>query len=422
MDIALLYKYFSESSGVCTDTRKMHENCIFISLRGDNFNGNTYAPQALEKGARLAVVDDPSLKGPSYFLVEDTLKALQELASYHRQELNSKVIAITGSNGKTTTKELLASVLSTTFKIIATPGNFNNHIGLPLTILSAPIGTEILLLEMGDNQPGDIDELCEISDPDVGYITNIGKDHLAGYENGFEGNVASKAELFDYLRNHNRPVFVDRRDSLLMELTQGMQQVIFGEQEEPNPSGFTESVFVTYRNPDGELKQTNLIGAYNLRNIQAAYAIAHYFGVEVNKIDQAITNYTPENNRSQLLKTENNTLLMDAYNANPSSVSEALESFAKVGGDKVALLGDMLELGRESTKEHQEMIELAHKLNISCVFIGEEYAKCAPTGHAKIFSSKKDAEQFLRDNPLQNTTILLKGSRGMAMETFKAFL
>jgi UDP-N-acetylmuramoyl-tripeptide--D-alanyl-D-alanine ligase len=422
MDIALLYKYFSESSGVCTDTRKMHDNCIFIALRGENFNGNAYAPQALEKGARLAVVDDSSLQGPSYFFVEDTLRALQELASFHRRELNAKVIAITGSNGKTTTKELLAGVLSTTFKIVATPGNFNNHIGLPLTILSAPTGTEILLLEMGDNQPGDINELCEISDPDVGYITNIGKDHLAGYENGFEGNVASKAELFDYLRNHNRPVFVDRRDPLLMKLTQGMQQILFGEQDESNQPEFQESVFVTYRNSEGELKPTNLIGAYNLRNIEAVYAIARYFKVEVNKIDRAITAYTPENNRSQLLKTESNTLLMDAYNANPSSVSEALESFAKVSGDKVALLGDMLELGTESTKEHQEMIDLAHKLNISCLFIGEEYTKCEPTGHAKIFSCKKDAEQYLIDNPYRNTTILLKGSRGMAMETFKAFL
>ena len=418
MEISSLYEKFKASDGVCTDTRKIKPNTIFFALKGDNFNGNQYALDAVQKGCSYAVVDDPSIKGNNIILVPDVLKMLQDLANHHRHELQARVIAITGSNGKTTTKELLYEVLQTQFKVTATPGNFNNHIGLPLTILSAPAITEVLILEMGDNQPGDIDLLCEIAEPEFGLITNIGKDHLGGYDNGFEGNVLAKKELFDYLEKTNKIAFVNAADDLLMRISKDVTRVLYGAPGTLlNLELETSPNFLTFKSLIKGSCVTKLVGDYNLYNIESTYCIARHLEISDSQTEAAISAYLPENNRSQLVSTTSNTIVLDAYNANPSSVELALLSLNNMKAPKpVAILGDMLELGEASEDEHQNMMDLAARLNITAFFVGETYNRCKLHQDQLGFVNQNEIINYLKTSPLKNATILLKGSRSMKME------
>jgi len=418
MQISSLYSIFKSSKGVCTDTRKIAPGSIFFALKGSNFDGNQYAFVAIEKGCSHAVVDDPTIQGDNIIHVPDVLKALQSLANYHRHALQAKVIAITGSNGKTTTKELLYEIIKLQFKVTATPGNFNNHIGLPLTILSAPADTEILILEMGDNQPGDIAELCAIAEPELGLITNIGKDHLGGYENGFEGNILAKKELFDYLRTTDKIAFVNASDKLLMNISDDVNRILYGE---PNSMLHIElepsANFLTFKSLVSGICTTQLVGEYNLYNIESAYCIARYLEIPDEIIEASISNYQPENNRSQLVQTIFNSIVLDAYNANPSSVELALESLKNMKvSKKIAILGDMLELGEASKDEHQNMIDLAAQLEIKAFFVGKIYSQCKFHSNQFIFDSKEALVQHINSNPIKEATILLKGSRSMKME------
>tara|TARA_B100000780_G_C21103531_1_gene445438 strand:+ start:584 stop:1861 length:1278 start_codon:yes stop_codon:yes gene_type:complete len=422
MKIEELHQLYLNSKGICTDTRAIEKDSIFFALKGGNFDGNKFANKALDSGCKFAVVDDSSVAGNGLIHVDDTLKTLQRLAHYHRNYMSAEVIGITGSNGKTTTKELLTIVLDTSFKVWATPGNFNNHIGLPLTVLSAPSDTEVLILEMGDNKTGDIAELCEIAEPDYGYITNVGKDHLAGYEEGFTGNVKAKGELFDYIRANNKIAFVNTQDEVVLPLAKDIQkQITFGNKGDHTFLKLNAmDPFISYINHSGEICKTQLVGKYNLANIEAVYCIASYFKVDEKLIEKAISTYIPENNRSQLVKTDLNEILMDAYNANPSSVELALTSLSDLdANNKVSILGDMFELGDESQDEHQNIINLTETLNLNTtIFIGETYSNCT-TKESHLFKDKAEFEKWIESNPIKNATILLKGSRGMKMETLK---
>lgn len=419
-----LYDIYLKSEGVCTDTRKIIPNSIFFSLKGANFDGNKYALDAIKKGSSFAVVDDPSITGNNIILVDDVLETLQHLANDHRHALNAKVIAITGSNGKTTTKELLYEILKTSYNVTATPGNFNNHIGLPLTILSAPTNTEILILEMGDNQLGDIELLCKIAEPEYGIITNIGKDHLGGYTEGFEGNIKAKKELFDYIYDTNQVAFVNAEDELLMSISNDLNKITYGKE---GTSLYLEQVqsssYLQFKSLEEGICTTQLVGQYNIMNIETAYCIAKHFDISNEIIEKSIVSYAPKNNRSQLTKTERNTVILDAYNANPSSVELALQSLQSMdANNQIAILGDMLELGDASKDEHQKMINLAHQLNINSFFIGNIYASGSFHEEQIHFTSKESFIHYLEKTPLINSLILLKGSRSMKMEDILPYL
>ncbi len=413
-----LYDIYLSSEGVCTDTRRIVPNSIFFALKGANFDGNKYALDAIKQGCSYAVVDDSQVHGENIILVDNVLQTLQNLANDHRLAIGAKVIAITGSNGKTTTKELLHEILKTSYKVTATPGNFNNHIGLPLTVLSAPVDTEILLLEMGDNQLGDIELLCQIAEPEYGIITNIGKDHLGGYEDGFDGNIQAKKELFDYLYDKSQIAFVNADDNLLMSIANDLNKITYGKKGTSlHLEQISSASFLQFKSLIEGICKTQLVGDYNLMNIETAYCIAQHFDIPNEVIESAIANYTPANNRSQLTKTERNTVILDAYNANPSSVELALKSLQSMDAtNQLAVLGDMLELGEISNDEHQNMINLAHELGIQSVFIGTIYSSCSFHENQKHFKTKADFIQVTEKDPISDSLILLKGSRSMKME------
>ncbi len=418
MKIEALYQLFTQSSGVCTDTRKVKPGSLFIALKGENFNGNKFALKAIEQGCSAAIVDEPIAEShPQVHTVQNGLSCLQELAQFHRKKLNAHVIGITGSNGKTTSKELAFEVLSKKFKTFATPGNFNNHIGLPLTLLETPLDTEVLLLEMGDSKTGDILELCEISDPDFGYITNIGKDHIGGFGT-IEANIAAKKELFDYLKETKKPAFLQENDELLLSISEGLETISI-------PLGTplkieTGSTFLKYTT-DNNSYTTHLVGSYNILNIQFAVSLGRYLQVAENDIHAAVCNYKPSNNRSQLIDTPlKNQLILDAYNANPSSVELALQSM--IGLDhpnKVVILGDMLELGSISNREHGQIVKMVCKSSIEKAFFVGSHYKEHENSSALFFASKKELALYLEENPINSSLILLKGSRGIALETLK---
>jgi UDP-N-acetylmuramoyl-tripeptide--D-alanyl-D-alanine ligase len=426
MEIKDLHSLFLDSSGVCTDTRKVKPNSIFFALKGDNFNGNKFADQAIEKGCSCAVVDQKSVIENSrydqnqFILVDDVLLTLQKLANHHRNHLNTKVIGLTGSNGKTTTKELLQAVLSKKFKTFATPGNFNNHIGLPLTILQTPHDTELLILEMGDNQPGDIDELCEVSDPDYGIITNIGKDHIEGF-GSMEGNVKSKKELFDYLSKRDRTCFYNGKNEYSSQLIEGISNTADFSAEN-SLSIKEQNPFISYKSEDGNVYQSKLIGAYNIDNINCAYRIGKFFGISDDNIHEAITRYTPSNNRSQFIETNGgNQIFLDAYNANPTSVEKALKSFSEMRSnrEKWVFLGDMLELGSISKDEHRNILSLLKELNFkNVVLVGQAFHEFEDEFSFSFFDKKEKTMEFAQNQKLKNALILLKGSRGLKMEEF----
>ncbi len=421
MKIAELHHYFLSCNGACTDTRTIAKNDMFFALKGHNFNGNQYAEKALEQGAKYALVDEPKYKtSDSIIFVENVLKTLQQLAAFHRTYLNIPIIALTGSNGKTTTKELINVVLSKNYNTTATKGNLNNHIGVPLTLLSMTPKTEIGIVEMGANHLNEIASLCQIAQPDYGYITNFGKAHLEGF-GSIAGVIQGKSELYDYLRENNKTIFVNANDSIQIEKTKGMSIFSFSTFDKTTNVNITlldAQPFVKCRYKNLAI-QSHLIGNYNFQNISAAIAIGTYFKVEKQLIKKAIENYIPSNNRSQVIKKGNNTIILDAYNANPTSMSAALTNFDTLkNNNKIAFLGDMFELGEEAQAEHETLTAFADSLSIKkLIVIGDNFYhtnyNSAKLLKFKNFDHLKDNFNF---SELKKATLLIKGSRGMAME------
>ncbi|MFS4494966.1 UDP-N-acetylmuramoyl-tripeptide--D-alanyl-D-alanine ligase [Maribacter sp. 2308TA10-17] len=419
MNIAKLYSIFLEFPNVCTDTRKITKDCIFFALKGDNFNGNKFAFDALKKGAKYAVIDEKKYADSnSYLLVGDVLKTLQELAKHHRNESSAKVISLTGSNGKTTTKELINCVLSKKYKTIATVGNLNNHIGVPLTLLSIKPETEIAIVEMGANHQKEIEFLCGIAQPDFGYITNFGKAHLEGF-GGELGVIKGKSELYDYLLSNNQNVFLNADDPIQLEkLGRHIKKI-----------GFSKDNHEFYRiefleaNPFVQIKiedltiNSQLIGSYNFTNCAAAVLMGKYFGVPLEAVKEAIESYAPANNRSQILNKNGHSVILDAYNANPTSMKAALDNFQTMEGkNKIAFLGDMFELGITAKIEHQNIADLAAEHDLNDVYlIGENFNGIKTS--LKTFESFDSVADYLKNNPLkEKAALLIKGSRGMALE------
>jgi UDP-N-acetylmuramoyl-tripeptide--D-alanyl-D-alanine ligase len=419
-----LYQLFRESRGLSTDSRTITEGQMFFALWGDNFNGNKYAADALAKGASWAVIDDPAFETEKTILVDDTLTELQKLANHHRKELKCPVIAITGTNGKTTTKELLAAVLSKKYRVHCTNKNFNNQIGVPLTILSAPEGTEMMVLEMGASHIGEIRTLCLIARPDYGIITNIGTAHIEGF-GSFDGVVKAKTELYEHLRKVNGIAFYNDRDKLISEKIYKMvnRAVPFSDptgtelKVTPEISDMNLSLSVKYLQKKLQIR-TNLFGTYNSDNVKAAIGTGLFFGVDIEDIADAVEKYVPGDNRSQILVTENNTLICDSYNANPVSMKMAIESFAAIEAvKKMCILGDMLELGDKSEEEHKKMHKVLTDHNLQNVMLaGPIFAKVSAGFRFKTFSTVSRLKEYLRLKPVKGYHILIKGSRGMALE------
>ncbi|GAA4431251.1 UDP-N-acetylmuramoyl-tripeptide--D-alanyl-D-alanine ligase [Ravibacter arvi] len=434
MDISKIYDLFlgaGHGSGrISTDTRHLPQGCLFFALKGDHFDGNQFAAQALEKGAAYAVVDDPAVAtSDRVILVDNVLEALQELARVHRKTFSFPVIALTGSNGKTTTKELITCVLSARYRTVSTKGNLNNHIGVPLTILSVDTDTtDMLVVEMGANHEKEIALLCTIAQPTHGLITNIGKAHLEGF-GSLDGVKRAKGELYDYLSKKKGTIFVNAANETLMELVskrRAFGDIVFynSESTAPNPIMIGQTPFVTYSIGD-LVVSTHLVGEYNFNNICAALRIGAYFEVPEDQAHRAISDYTPDNNRSQIVQRNTNTILLDAYNANPSSMAAALENFSKMDAErKMVILGDMLELGNESKSEHELLGDLIARGAFDVVLLfGKEIAHALRSlPKAYYFPDKFSLHNWIMDNPQQHTHVLVKGSRGMGLESVVNFL
>ncbi len=429
MSIAQLHEIFLKSTGISTDSRKVFEGCLFFALKGDSFNGNKYATEALKQGAAYAVVDEEVLTPADKLLrVENVLKALQDLATFHRRYLGMPILAITGTNGKTTTKELVAAVLKQKFNTVATQGNLNNHIGVPLTLLSMNKNTQVGVVEMGASHPHEIADLCTIAEPNAGLITNVGKGHLEGF-GSFEGVKKTKAELYDYLVKAGGQIFVwsDSVDMQEMLVKHGVINAKTYSLKECGASVEPETEsnpFLGLRMADGAVWQTNLVGGYNAPNVLAAIAVGHHFGVEEAKIREAIEGYTPQNNRSQLLRTANNTLVMDAYNANPTSMAAAVTNFSKMHVEhKLPILGDMLELGQDSFVEHKKIVELLKASGfVTAYLVGKNFCEAAKNSLYLTFDNSDVLCEYLKDEHPCGCTILVKGSRGIHLEKVKEYL
>lgn len=421
MDIAKIHALFLECQSVSIDTRKIQPNSFFVAIKGENFDANTFAKEALEKGASYVLIDNKDYYiNDRTILVENSLTTLQLLAQYHRNYLKLPIVALTGSNGKTTTKELIHAVLSTKFKTKATVGNLNNHIGVPLTLLSFTSETEIGIVEMGANHKKEIEFLCELAQPDYGYVTNFGKAHLEGF-GGVLGVIEGKSEMYNYLDKAAKLAFVNLEDSVQVEKTKLLKHYTFG----INKSEADVVVSEVKANPfvcieyAGFNIQTHLIGLYNANNINAAIAIGNYFEVPKDDIKKALEGYVPENNRSQLILKGTNKIILDAYNANPSSMAVAIENFKQLTDlNKIAVLGDMFELGEESLKEHALIVSLlSNQDEIICHFVGADFfANSLNRANIYFHASYNDLASYFKLNPITNSTILIKGSRGMALE------
>ncbi len=419
MNIEQLHKLFLGCSKVTTDTRKIESNSLFFALKGENFNGNKFAHEALKKGASYAVIDEVKYQTDKRcILVSNVLETLQVLASFHRSFLAIPIISLTGSNGKTTTKELINAVLSKKYETTATFGNLNNHIGVPLTLLSMTSNTEIGIVEMGANHLEEIALLSNIAQPDFGYITNFGKAHLEGF-GSLEGVVQGKTELYANLRKHEKEVFVNTYDAQQITHSKGMECITFGKEASRYFIEFvTADPFVVLKFENKEIT-SQLIGAYNFNNIAAAIAIGKHFKVPDDLIQEAIEQYIPTNNRSQILKKGTNKIILDAYNANPSSMKVALENFSGLTDEsKVAILGDMFELGNEAEAEHQLIADLASNLDIGTVYLlGENFQKVSSINdRTQQFVSFEAFKDYFSKQQTKNSTILIKASRGMALE------
>jgi len=424
MKLKELHQIFLKSNGICTDTRQIKQNEIFFALKGENFNGNKYAEEAIQKGAFKAIIDENLDDMSNKIKVDDALQTLQNLASFHRDFLQIPIIGITGSNGKTTTKRLIHAVLEQKFNIKSTEGNLNNHIGVPLSLLKLDENTEIGIIEMGANHQKEIAFLSKIAKPDFGYITNFGKAHLEGF-GGIEGVIKGKSELYDFLRMHNKLAFVNADDNKQMQKLKNSKKYSFGEAKHADLNIYFKSA-----KPFVELEfesitiQSKLIGEYNFRNIAAAIGIGYYFGVSNLKIKEAIQNFEAKDNRSQIKITSHNTLVSDAYNANPTSMEAALKSFDTYKSDnKVAILGDMYELGKDEIKEHQKIAQLASRLDIDKIyFCGEIFSKALNPDEFTVYTSFEELRDKLKNQPIKKAHILIKASRGMALERLHEIL
>lgn len=463
MKIALLHQHFLEHPYVCTDTRKISRDCLFFALKGDNFNGNTYASEALKKGAAYAVVDAPEyVVSDRYILVEDVLGTLQQLATFHRNHCNTKVIALTGSNGKTTTKELINAVLLKKYRTIATQGNLNNHIGVPLTLLSITADTEIAIVEMGANHKKEIEFLCDIARPDFGYITNFGKAHLEGFGSE-EGVIQGKSELYTHLIENGKSIFLNADDPVqVRKLGPHIKKIGFSaDKKEYYRIAFSSADPFVRIEVEDQIIHSQLIGSYNFTNCAAAILMGKYFNVPLGDIKHAIEDYSPKNNRSQIMEKNGHRIILDAYNANPTSMAAALKNFeALAGRPKIAFLGDMFELGNTAAAEHQTIADMAAQMELDELFlIGENFHKTEGGRQHRIggalesnrdkrpnsqmenevakstlnigkdkeeafgkkgtkkFDSFEKVSEYLKKNPIDSkSTILIKGSRGMALE------
>lgn len=428
--IEQIYHHYVHSTGICTDTRHLQTGNLFVALRGEHFDGNQYAQEALGKGASCVLIDRPECQtdNDNCIVVDDTLQCLQDLANYHRQQNPVPLIALTGSNGKTTTKELIYAVLSSTFRTHATSGNLNNHIGVPLTLLAAPRDAQMWVVEMGANHQQEIAALCRIAQPTHALITNIGKAHLEGF-GGQEGVQKGKGELFDYIRQTSGYAFVNRNDGRVAKVAEGIAKKNFSNYGNCP----TDDVFVVVNKDSNSpflqakwriseqefaLINTQLTGNYNIDNITAAIAVGLHFGVTSGDIIRAIENYIPKNNRSQRAILGSNTLIMDAYNANPSSMKAALDNFARDNSpQKAVILGEMLELGSEAETEHQTIIELLQKRKPEhIVLVGKGFENAAQSINCQYFEKASQAKKWLAEQAWENTSILVKGSRGVQLE------
>lgn len=425
MNIENIYSFYEQCNyTVCTDTRKIIKNALFVALKGDVFNANHFVEEAVNQGCKYAISDEYKGNNDKIIVVDNVLKTLQELSHYHRKQMKAKVLGITGSNGKTTTKELIASVLKQKFNIIYTQGNFNNHIGVPLTLLTIKPETEIAIVEMGANHPGEIAFLCSIVDPDYGIITNVGKAHLEGF-GSFEGVINTKTELYKYLQTKNGLVFVNKDNDILFKHAEMLNSYTYGKSAnchiiaskiEANPN-----VKIFWRKQNNDFTQeinSQLIGEYNWENILAAICIGNYFHIMPDLIKQGIENYFPNNHRSQWLRIGSNNILMDAYNANPTSMQLALNNFFNLPfQNKSIILGDMLELGAYAETEHQVLLDtLKNKPLETIILVGEIFCKLNNNPGIKTFLNVEQLIDYLKLNPFSNTTLLIKGSHGIHLE------
>lgn len=421
-----LYELFLTCSEVSTDTRKISPGSLFIALKGPNYNANQFADEALSKGAKYALVDEAEYSGkPGIFSVNNGLESLQELARFHREKLKIPVIGITGSNGKTTTKELIHQVLSTSYKSMATRGNLNNHIGVPLTILSIKPEIEIAVIEMGANHQGEIADLCKIAKPTHGLITNIGRAHIEGF-GGFEGVIRGKSELYQYLLENRGVVFINSQDKILSNMAKRFKQpVLYPGKDDFLHLTFTGcDPFLKFVGESGGEIKTNLIGAYNFCNVAAALCIGKFFKVPEKSAEQAVADYIPGNNRSQVIQKGSNTIILDAYNANPSSMDAALENLLSLKSlHKTVILGDMLELGSESVNAHKSIVAKTGEGIDQVLLCGPLMGEAMESNPGALhFGDKQQLIAYLNDHPLANTTVLIKASRGMRLEEVVEFL
>ncbi|WP_336690402.1 MULTISPECIES: UDP-N-acetylmuramoyl-tripeptide--D-alanyl-D-alanine ligase [unclassified Chryseobacterium] len=417
MNIEQFYPLFLQSEKVTIDSRKIGKNDIFFAFSGENFNAATLAEQAIESGALAVIVEQKEFenKEKNIFFAHSTLEFLQQLAIYHRKQLQIPVIGLTGSNGKTTTKEIIHAVLSEKFNVQYTIGNLNNHIGVPLTILSIKPEHEMAVIEMGANHQKEISLLSSISQPDFGYITNFGKAHLEGF-GGYEGVIKGKSELYDYLKDHKKTIIVNENDPVQVEKTENYSpKITFGkENSDYQFELFSEENFVGIKY-DNRKAVSKLTGEYNFTNLCAAVSLGLHFGIDFEKIKNAIEEYTPTNMRSQVVKKDGRTLVLDTYNANPSSMSASLQNFITFEGSKTIIIGDMLELGDESEKEHQNILNLAQELGFDQIItVGKNFKKVNSSETA--FESTAELTEYLKLNKILSENILLKGSRGIALE------
>ncbi|MFZ6010295.1 MAG: UDP-N-acetylmuramoyl-tripeptide--D-alanyl-D-alanine ligase [Bacteroidota bacterium] len=427
MEIDELYAKYRESGKVSTDTRQITHGSVFFALRGDKFNANELAADALTKGANYAVIDEEKYKKDDrHILVPDVLQALQKLARYHRDQLSIPVLALTGSNGKTTSKELVSAVLSKKFRTLATKGNLNNHIGVPLTVLSIDPSVELAVVEMGANHLQEIALLCEIANPTHGFITNIGKAHIGTF-GGFENIVRAKSELYQHLLTHGGKVFINSQNPILVNMAKRFKDPVFypAEGDYYHAELIGADPLVKIKAEDGEEVQTHLVGSYNFENIAAALCIGKYFGVNAGIANQAVSEYVPSNMRSQVVKKETNTIILDAYNANPSSMQAAVENMVAMNAPKkVLILGDMFELEAEAEKEHQALGKLIREKGFTDVYLCGLLFKSAlkEIPEAKYFQKKESLIEELRQHPIRNSTVLVKASRGIGLETVVEYL
>ena len=421
MSIIDLYDLFIHNPQITTDSRNCPKGSIFFALKGDKFDGNQYAGKALASGCVYAVIDNPDYYiGERTILVDNVLKTLQQLAHHHRKVLGLPIIGITGTNGKTTTKELLAAVLSTKFNLLYTEGNFNNHIGVPLTLLRLTHDHEMAVIEMGASHPGDIKELVDIVHPNYGIITNVGRAHLEGF-GSFEGVIRTKGELYDYIRRSKGKIFIKKENKYLQSIAKGIEQITYGNGDDAFASGQVVSCdpFLVFNwKQQGKLHtvETHMIGSYNLDNVLAAVAVGRFFKIPAERISRAIAAYEPTNNRSQFKKTDNNELIIDAYNANPSSMKVALDNFITMPVQpKAIILGDMRELGPTSNELHAEVVEQIKKGQFDKVFLcGEHFSKVGK--EFSPFATTEAMTEELRRQPLEGYHILIKGSHSMGLE------